>query len=123
MLRALPSGPLVKRRILLGALALGAFIVTLAFSSWHEGLWHTTAELPTSAAPQPNNTGVVPTRPVASSASDPSSEAMTSTPPGAAALNPPPAVAPAEASPGEPQYEQNANPGVDSEAMRRDRGV
>jgi hypothetical protein len=34
-----------------------------------------------------------------------------------------PTVAPTEAAQPEPQYEQNANPGVDSEAIRRDRGV
>jgi hypothetical protein len=123
-----PSGPIVKRQILLGGLAVGAFIVTLAFSSWHVGLWHSAAEPPTSAAPQPDKDSLVPTGPVASSPSDPSSEAMTSTPPSAAAptavaINPPATIAPTEASQGEPQYEQTANPGVDSEAIRRDRGV
>jgi hypothetical protein len=121
-------GPLVKRRILLGALALGAFIVTLVFSSWHAGLWHTAAEPPAGAAPQPNQGGVVPAGSVAASASDSQTQALTSTPPAvaaapAAAMNPPPAAAPAEASPGDSQYEQIANPGVDAEAMRRDRGV
>jgi hypothetical protein len=119
ILRGFPSGLLVKRQILLGALAVGAFIVTLAFSSWNEGLWHSAAEPPASTAPQPKRDSVVPTGLVASSASE--------TPPSAAApaaaMVPPPPTPPPEASQVEPQYEQYANPGVDSEAIRRDRGV
>ena len=120
-----PSGQFVKRPIFLGGLAVGAFIVTLAFSSWHEGLWHAAAEPPTGAVPQPNR-DVVASGPAAPPAGQ-SSEAASPTPPGAVApataVNPPAAIAPLEAPQGDPQYEQSPNPGVDSEAMRRDRGV
>ena len=118
---------LTNSRILLGALALGAFIVTLAFSSWHEDLWQSAADSTGSAAPQSRKDGVVPPGPVVSVDSDLPPKAMTSMPPDAAApaaaMTPTAAMAPLEASQGESQYEQNANPGVDGEAMRRDRGV
>lgn len=109
----------------MGALAVGAFIVTLAFASWHEDLWHSTAELPAGAVPQPSKKDVA-MGPVVPSA-DGSAEAANPAPPGAGApataVNPPVAIAPLEAPPDDPQYEQSPNPGVDSEAMRRDRGV
>jgi hypothetical protein len=109
---------------------VGAFGVTLAFSSWHEGLWDSAAEPPISAVPQPTDDSVVPAPPAPSPA-DPPSMSATVTPPSpaaATAMKPPPATAPADASQaetsqGDPQYEQIANPGVDSEAIRRDRGV
>jgi hypothetical protein len=111
----------------LGGLVLGAFIVTLAFTSWREGLWHS-AEPPASAVPEPHEDAVAPARPVASLASDPSPQNVTSTPPSAvtptpAAMNPTPAAAPPDSSAGQSLYEQNVNPGVDIEAMKRDRGV
>jgi hypothetical protein len=58
----------------------------------------------------------MPTERVTLSSPDPSTEPMT--------LTPPPTLAPPETSQVvEQQYEQRANPGVDSEAIRRDRGV
>lgn len=118
----------MNNRLLLGALAIGAFFVTLAFSSWHEGFWHSAAAPLTTAAPQLGRVGVTPARPATSPAPYPAPEIMPSTAPRttapvAAAVNTPAAIAPLEAPRGEPQYEQNANPGIDSEAMRRDRGV
>jgi hypothetical protein len=106
---------------------LGAFVVTLAFSSWHEGLWDSAAEPPVSAVPQPSTDNVVP-MPTAPS---PTEQAATVTAPSlatSAAMKPPAATAPsdtsqAETSQGDPQYEEIANPGVDIEAIRRDRGV
>jgi len=118
----------VKNRILLGALAIGAFLVTLAFSTWHEGFWHPAPEPLSTAAPQLSAGRVMPTRPVAASAPNQASDATAATAPSmtapvATAVNTPAAIAPLEAPQGEPQYEQIANPGIDSEAMRRDRGV
>jgi hypothetical protein len=106
---------------------VGAFVMTLAFSSWHEGLWDFAAEPPVSAVPQPSEDSVVPAS-AAPSAPDPSSQTATVTPRtvGAAAVKPP-AAAPAdtsqsETSPGD-LYQEIPNPGVDTEAIRRDRGV
>ena len=127
MIASYPEVSLVKTRIVLGALAVGTFVATLAFSSWHEGLWHSAGEPPMSAVAQPDK-GIAVPRVAASPAADASAVALTSTPPvaaaaAAAAMNPPPTVASPETSSGEPQYQQNVNPGVDIEAVRRDRGV
>jgi hypothetical protein len=121
-------GRLVNRRIVLGAVMGGAFIVTLAFSSWHEGLWDFAADPPVSAVPQPGEDSVLPA-PVAPSATDPSSQTATVVPPSvaAAAIKPPSATAAADRSQPETSqsdlYEEIPNPGVDTEAIRRDRGV
>jgi hypothetical protein len=81
-------GALVERRILLCGLAVGAFFVlTFAFSSWHEGLWRSDAAPSTRAVAQPR-------------------EAMARTTdeaaPAAAAMNPSPAIAPPEPVQSEP---------------------
>jgi|HubBroStandDraft_1064217.scaffolds.fasta_scaffold00036_86 hypothetical protein len=111
------SGVLVKSRILLCGLVVGTFILTLAFSSWHDGLWRSGAAPVTRAAP--------PTGAVASPPFGPTSEAMT-TPtaaatPATAAMNPPPAIT----TPESVQSEPYSTPDVDNAAMpaRRDRGA
>src|SRR5580658_9172504 len=58
-------GAQVKSRILLWALTAGVFILTLAFSSWHEGLWRSDAARATRAAPQRPEDSFVPTGAVA----------------------------------------------------------
>jgi hypothetical protein len=122
-----PTEPLVNRRILLSGIVVGAFVVTLALTSWHNGLWQSAAEAPPSVASQPAKNTLAPMPAVAAPASGQASATMAPPPseaaPAAPAMNSPAAVASPEASQGEPLYEQNANPGVDSEAIRRDRGV
>jgi hypothetical protein len=115
----------VKRLILIGGLAVGAFLVTLAFSSWHEGLWQSATQPSPAAAPELKDHVVV-TGPAVAPPAEPSSEAKISMPPEPAApvrVSPPVGIAPDEAPQGQPQYQQYANPGVDSEAIRRDRGI
>jgi len=119
---------LVERRILLCTLGVGAFIVTLAFSSWHDGLWHPDAPA-TPAALQHHQDSLVATGTVAAQPFAPSSEAVT-TPiaaalPAAAAMSPPPAPAAPEPVQSEPQSEPDSNPEVDDNAVRarRDRGA
>jgi hypothetical protein len=110
----------VQRRILLSGLAVAAFAVTFAFT------FRRPAGLPVSGALQPAK-AAVPAPSVASPADGPPAAAPM--PPAAvaapptAAPNPPPAAAASEASRTESLYDQNINPGVDVEAMRRDRGV
>jgi hypothetical protein len=53
-------GAQVKSRILLWGLTAAVFILTLAFSSWHEGLWRSDAARATRAAPQHHNDSFVP---------------------------------------------------------------
>jgi hypothetical protein len=74
----------VKSRILLCAVAVGAFVLTLAFSSRHDGLWRSDAAPSTRAAAQPLESMVTPTGEAA---------------PAAAATNPPPAIAPPAIAP------------------------
>jgi hypothetical protein len=115
----------VKRLILIGGLAVGAFLVTLAFSSWHDGRWQSVAQPSPAALPELKD-NVVATGPAPAPPAEPSSEAKISTPPEPPAsvpVSPPVAIAPYEAPQGQPQYQQYANPGVDGEAIRRDRGV
>ena len=112
----------MNRRILTGGLALGAFLVTLAFVSWHEDLWRPATDPAPSVAVQPSRNPVAPV-PVA--APPVAAETATSAPTDAAPL---PATTPAPApppdnAPADSAYDQNINPGVDPEAMRRDRGV
>src|SRR5579863_9808975 len=108
-------GALVERRILLYGLTLGAFVLTLAFSSWHDGLWRSPAAPVAGAAPQPHKDSLVPTgaRPTAGAA------------PAAAAMNPAPAIAPPEPVQSEAQNELSSTPDVEDGAMRarRDRGA
>lgn len=129
MVAAFPWGRRVKKRLLLAGLAFGAFIVTFAISSWHNGLWRSAAE-PLSSTAAPDSKAVEPTKPATSPRLDPSSDPQSSASPStaapaSAATNEPVAVAiaPADASPDSPQLEQTVNPGVDVEAVRRDRGV
>ena len=116
----------MNRRILLGALAVGAFVVTLAFSSWHQGLWPFAAEPASVAAPHASQLGAL-SGTAASPRANALPETTTSTPnaPAAApaAVIPPPAIEPTEVPQGQPLYDQVPNPGVDSEAVRRDHGV
>jgi hypothetical protein len=106
---------------------VGAFVVTLALTSRHNGLWQSAAETPASVALQPAKNSLAPTPATAAPASGQASPTLAPPPgeaaPAAPAMNSPAAVAAPEASQSEPLYEQNANPGVDSEAIRRDRGV
>jgi hypothetical protein len=95
---------LVDRRILLCVLAVGAFVLTLAFSSRHGGLWRSDAAPSTRAAVQPHDAVVTPTGEAA---------------PAAAATNPPPVIAPPEPAQSEPY----STPDVDNgdRPARRDR--
>jgi hypothetical protein len=106
-------GAQVKSRILLWALTAGVFILTLAFSSWHEGLWRSDAARATRAAPQRPEDSFVPTGAVAEVMTTPTAAAAP-----AAAPSPPPAIAPPEPVQSEP------NPDVDGATLaRRDRGA
>jgi hypothetical protein len=101
----------VEQRILLCGLMVGAFILTLTLSSWHDGLWRSDAAPVTRAAPNPHEDGLVPRGAVAA--------------PAAAAMNPPRAIAPPEPAQSEPQSEPSSAPDVDDgeRLARRDRGA
>jgi hypothetical protein len=116
-------GVLVARRILLCGLMVGAFVLTLAFSSRQAGLWPSDEAPVTPAAPQLKEARLATTDAVVSHPFSSSSEAMARptaavTPP-AATMNIPPASAPPEPVQSEP------TPAVDNGEMppRRERGA
>ena len=110
-------GAQVRSRILLWGLTAGVFILTLAFSSWHEGLWRSDAARAIRAAPQHHKDSLVPTGAVAEVMTTPTA-APAPADAAAAAPNPPPAIAPPEPVQSEP------NPDVDGATLaRRDRGA
>jgi hypothetical protein len=113
-------GALVESRTLLWGLGVGTFILTFAFSSWHDGLWRSDAAPVMRAAP----TGAVSSHPLGprSAAKTPPIAAVA---PAFAAMIPPPANAPPGLVQSEPQSEPYSTPGVDDEAMRdrSDRGA
>ena len=93
----------------------GLFTLTLAFSSWHEGLWRSDAARAIRAAPQHHKDSLVPTGAVAEVMTTPTAAPA---PADAAAPNPPPAIAPPEPVQSEP------NPDLDAAMLvRRDRGA
>jgi hypothetical protein len=97
-------GALVARRILLCGLVVGAFVLTLAFSSRHDDLWRSDAA-PTRAAAQPREAMATPTGEAAPAA--------------AAAMNPPPAIAPPEPVQSEPySTPEFDNRGMENGKMR-----
>jgi hypothetical protein len=117
---------LLNKRILVSGLALGAFVATLAFSFWREGLWHSAAESAAVAAPVVSNDTVVQTPQATPPPTVSTPEATAATVPAEAAPvvpNPAPAAETGDPSLGETHYPQAANPGIDGEAIRRDRGV
>jgi hypothetical protein len=87
----------------------GAFILTLAFSSWHEGLWRSDAAPVTRAAPQPHEDRLAPTVAVGSRPSGPSAPAM---------ATPTAAAAPAAAAMEPAQSEPDSTSDVDHGEMR-----
>jgi hypothetical protein len=91
-------GALVERRILLCGLVVGAFVLTFAFFSRHEGLWGSDAAPSARAAAQPREA-------VARSTGEAA--------PAAAAMNPPPVIAPPEPVQSEPY----STPDVDNGEM------
>ena len=93
----------MERRILLCGLVVGAFVLTLAFSSRHADLWRSEAVPSTRAAAQPHEAIATPTGEAARAA--------------AAAINPPPAIAPPEP----PQSEPYSTPDVDNGEMENGR--
>jgi hypothetical protein len=100
----------MDRRILFSVLVAGTFVLTLAFSSWHEGLWRSDAAPVTHAvASHPSGSPKPAAMPAAMAAP-------------AAATNPPPAVAPSDPAQSEPQ--SDSAPDVDSgeRLARRERG-
>ncbi len=112
----------VDRRILLGGLALGAFAVTLALTAGREVRAPSAEDVATNPAPAPHQDSNLPTGPAVLAPRTALPETPTEAPPPTAAT-PPAVIAPLDTSPSESEYEQNVNPGVDIEAMRRDRGV
>jgi hypothetical protein len=110
-------GAFVKKRILICALAVGAFALTLALSSRHDDLRRSDAATSTrvAAQAQPPDVMATPTGEVA---------------PAAAAMNPPPAISPPpEPEQSEPPSEPNSTPDVDDgqkehgTLAQRDRGT
>jgi hypothetical protein len=81
---------------------LGTFILTLAFSFWHD--WRHDAAPVTRAAPQPHKDSLVPAGAVASNP-----------------LGPPPAIAPPEAVQSDPYSTPDVDDGTT--LARRDRGA
>lgn len=117
-------GALVDRRLLLCGLTAGAFVLTLAFSYWHEGLWRSGAAPVTRVAPQHHEDRVVPMSPVISNPFPPSHEpaptaAASAT---AAEMNQPPAAVPPESVQGESQSEPDSSPDADNGVMLARRG-
>ena len=102
-------GTPMDRRILLSVLVAGTFVLTLAFSSWHEGLWRS------DAAPAAR----------AALSHPPGSLQPAATPePADAAVTPPPALAPPQPAQTAPQSEPDSTPDVDTgeRLARRERG-
>lgn len=87
----------MRRRILLCGLSVGAFILTLAFSSWHDGLWRLSAAPATSDAPRHLEDGRVATG--ARASQEPVSEAVTTPGTVVPAAAAPVAAAPVAAAP------------------------
>jgi hypothetical protein len=112
-------GARVNRRIVILGVVVGAFALTLAATSGLSGFWHAAGP---AAAPvlQPAKGGFMADPAVAPPVAAPPAASTTSAP-----VQTPPTVAPAagEAAPSDPQYDQRVNPGVDTETIRRDRGV
>jgi hypothetical protein len=93
-------GVLMERRILsLCGLAVGAFILTFAFSSRYFGLWRSDAAPSAAAATQP---AIRPPEAVSTPAGEPA--------PAAATMNPSPAIAPPETV----QSQSNSTPDADN---------
>ena len=93
------------RPILLCGLIVAAFILTLAFSSWHDGLWRSDAAPVTRAVPQLHEDRLVPTVAVGSRPFGPSAAAM---------ATPTAAAAPAAAAMEPAQSEPYSTPDVDN---------
>jgi hypothetical protein len=112
----------VESRILLCGVMVGAFVLTLAFLFWQDGLWRYGAAPAARAAPHPHNS-LVSKGAVASNPLVPSSEAVTT--PSAAAALAAAAIAPPEPAQSEPQSEPYSSPDADNGAMPapRDRGA
>src|ERR1700722_16127812 len=111
MLRGFHRGALVDRRIILCGVGVGAFVLTLAFYSWQDGLWRSDAAPTASIAAQPRQATAMPTAEAA---------------PAAAAMNPPPAIAPQEPVQSAPYSTLDVDNGEreDREMLaRRDRGT
>jgi hypothetical protein len=103
----------VGNRIVLLGLGVGAFIVTLAFSSWHEGLWRFERASVTHAAPIPSAAPM--TSRTAETALAPTAISLRA----AAAVSPPPAVTSPEPVQSEPQSEPRGEPDSASEVDDR----
>jgi hypothetical protein len=88
---------LVKSRILLCGVAVGAFVLTLAFSSRRDGLWRS------DAAPS--------TPPATAQSYETMATSTGEAAPAAAAMNPPPAIAPPEPVQNEPYPTPDADNG------------
>lgn len=106
----------MKQRFLMWGLASIAFVVTLAFSSWHEGLWSSDEEAPTRgnrtttlASPDPMP---LPAQPFAPKHPAPAVETpivVAATPPQPQALQQPETPPPEDAPPPMPTAEQEVD--------------
>jgi hypothetical protein len=108
--------------MLLCGLMVGAFILTLAFSSWHHGLWRADAAPVMRTAQERYKDSLAP---IGAVAPHPSGSPTAAAAPAAAAMNPPPAIAPSAPAHSEPESEPNSAPDVDNGARlaRRERGT
>ncbi len=113
----------MDRRIVLGGLALCAFAVTLALTSGREMLAPATELVSPVPVPALKQDSIVQTAPSVPAPASLSPDTPIATPPPTATTPPAALTAPLDTSPTQSEYEQNINPGVDIEAMRRDRGV
>jgi hypothetical protein len=91
----------VQRRILLGGLVVGAFVLTFAFSSRHEDPWRSGAAHSALATARPHEAVATPTGEAA---------------PIVAAMNPTPAVEPPESVASEPYTTPDVRDGRDRAA-------
>jgi hypothetical protein len=117
--RSLIHRTLMNRRLLFCGVAVGAFILTLALSFWHDGLRRNDAAPATRAVPPPPPLPAPPDAPAAGGA-----QAAGSASP-AAAMNPPSVTPAPEPVQREPQSEPDSSSDADNGAMlaRRERGT